>query len=161
MRKLRILHPAVRIQGTVEHGFCRGSTALGYPTANINSDTSPSLSQFLCSPDCPDGVYMGWASLPSIRDPMKAAISVGLNPTFEDSEVRLLEAYLLDYKGPDFYGETLRLVITGHIRASLKFDSLESLKNAIAEDCEFASVNLGDAQKLKNSLEGKFLTFED
>lgn len=161
MRKSRLVDPPVFIEGIVDHGFGRGSASLGYPTANINTDTSESLSKFLNSPDCPDGVYMAWAGLSADLPPMKAAISVGINPTFEDSRVRLLEAYLLDYRGPDFYGANLRLVITGHIRAALKFESLDALKAAIGEDCDFARQHLGPIDKLKNSPEYRFLTFQD
>ena len=52
-----------------------------------------------------DGVYAGWYRRPDgSRHP--AAISLGRRPTFyEDAELSLLEAHLLDFDG-DLYGET-------------------------------------------------------
>ena len=162
MRSLKPLQPVVKIEGVVEHGFGRGSKSLGFPTANLNGQASRSLSEFLVSPKCSDGVYIGWATIESNPSVFKAAISVGINPTFEDSRVRLLEAHLIDYNGPNFYDSKLRLVLVGFIRESKKFESLDALKDAIWSDCEFAR------QWLDKNMTGntepastKFLHWED
>ena len=136
MRKISKL--VVPLEGVVEHGFGRGSKTLGFATANLNSKSSQSLSVFLASGDCQDGIYIGWVSLPNSPNSFKAAISVGINPTFEDSKVRLLEAHLLDYNGPDFYEVTLRVMLCAFIRTTYKFTSLEELKSEIQLDCDYA-----------------------
>jgi FAD synthase len=134
MRSFVRLDPFILVEGVVEYGFGRGSKSLGYPTANLSTKSSLSLQKFLL--DCRDGVYVGWVSLKGRDTPYMAAISVGINPTFEDSKIRLLEAYLIDYNGPDFYGETLRVLLCGHVRDSLKFTTLEALKDEISNDCQ-------------------------
>ncbi len=149
MSCLRSLETPVRIEGLVEHGFGRGSTSLGFPTANLDASSSESLSVFLKSSECTDGVYIGWATIDGEKEVYKAAVSVGVNPTFEDSRVRLLEAHLLDYSGPNFYGGKLRLILVAFIRESKKFDSLDELKKAIWDDCELARVWL---EKTRNQL---------
>ena len=160
---MRELHRSVKpilIEGVVEQGFGRGSKLLGFPTANVNSSSSSSLSDFLSSNKCKDGVYIGWVSVRSVKGPQKAAISVGLNPTFEDSKVRLLEAHLVDYTGPDFYGEEIRIALCAYVREALKFSSLEELKNEIWKDCEFARVSLEKEADLKNLQQHLFLEFD-
>jgi FAD synthase len=137
-RKVHRLSPFIQIDGIVEHGFGRGSKALGFPTANLNSVSSSSVFSFLQSEACKDGIYIGWVKLPTFEGPFRAAISVGINPTFPDSTSRLVEAYLMDYSGPDFYDQHIRILICAHIRESLKFESIESLRDEIACDVEFA-----------------------
>jgi len=159
-RNLSRLSPVVRLEGIVEHGFGRGSKTLGFPTANLNSETSPSLREFLGSQACHDGIYMGWVSLPSHQEPYRAAVSVGTNPSFEDSTIRLLEAHLIDYKGPDFYNASVRILLCAFIRESYKFESMDELITAIQADCDFAThwfthddtlFNLNHDQFLRNS----------
>lgn len=147
------------IDGTVDRGFGRGSRLLGFPTANLNSNKSASLSEFLSCRECKDGIYIGWASVSCIDEPQKAAISVGLNPTFEDSEVRLLEAHLIDYSGTDFYGQDIRIVLCAYIREALKFSSLDELKCEIWKDCEFARHKLEKEAHLAELKNHPFLKF--
>ena len=137
-RNLTRLLPFVKIEGLVEHGFGRGSKTIGFATANMNSSASESVRGFLESDICKDGIYIGWVGLPNKGGVYKAAISVGNNPTFEDSKVRLLEAHLMDYAGPDFYDVRIRVLLCAFIRNSSKFASIEELTNAISKDCEYA-----------------------
>lgn len=153
------LSPVTFLEGVVERGFGRGSKSLGFPTANLNSNSSASVKEFLNSPSCQDGIYVGWASIEGFEGIFNAAISVGLNPTFEDSKVRLLEAHLIDFSGPNFYGRRLRLILCAFIRPTLKFESIESLKEEIWNDCEFSREWLEKDQSSK-ALEGSsFLTW--
>ena len=159
MRGIHRIAPPCLIEGVVEHGFGRGSKLLGFATANVSANTSASLSDFLSSEKCVDGVYVGWVSVRSIASPQKAAISVGLNPTFEDSKVRLLEAHLIDYSGPDFYGEDIRIVLCAYIREALKFECVEDLKTEIWEDCEVARQVLEKDQVFASHRNDPFLEF--
>ena len=120
-----------RVTGTVVHGHHRGRE-LGYPTANLGTDTLGLV------PD--DGVYAGWLvrrDLPegSEERRLPAAISVGTNPTF-DGRVRVVESYVLDRTDLDLYGEHVDVEFVGHVRPTLRFDSIEELLEAMASDVE-------------------------
>ena len=120
-----------RVVGTVVHGHHRGRE-LGYPTANLGSDTLGLV------PD--DGVYAGWLTrldMPEGSDERRlpAAVSVGTNPTF-DGQVRVVESYVLDRTDLDLYGERVAVDFVGHVRPTLKFDSIDELLEAMAADVE-------------------------
>ena len=86
----RLLTRPYRIRGKVVHGQGRGNK-LGYPTANIGDiDT--------LVPG--EGIYAGQARIDGRS--YAAAMSLGSNPTFDESEQKV-EAFLLDYHG-DLYG---------------------------------------------------------
>ena len=157
MRKLERMSPFACLNGIVEHGFGRGSVTLGFPTANLNSVSSKSVAQFLESPECQDGIYIGWVRLPDDSNPYMAAISVGLHPTFDDSKIRLLEAHLLDYTGPDFYDVEVRIVLCAFIRESLKFTSMEDLKTEIWNDCQFGREWLSKDNEMSSARVHTFL----
>jgi FAD synthase len=143
----------------VEHGFGRGSKTLGYPTANLNCRSSPSIHEFLALSDSHDGIYMGWVALPGNSTIYKAAISIGKNPTFEDSRTRLLEAHLLDYNGEDFYNVKIRVLLCAYIRESLKFESIDELISAIDTDCAFTREWLDTDEVFSSLKHDEFLRF--
>lgn len=120
-----------RVTGTVVHGHHRGRE-LGYPTANLGSDSLGLV------PD--DGVYAGWLTRRDLPEGSRdrrlpAAISVGSNPTF-DGTVRVVESYVLDRTDLDLYGEQVVVEFVGHVRPTLRFDSIEELLEAMAQDVE-------------------------
>ena len=80
--------------------------------------------EVICLPA--DGVYAGWYLRPDgVRLP--AALSLGRRPTFyEDADLALLEAYVLDFDG-DLYGETARVEFVAHLRGQMRFDSVGEL----------------------------------
>lgn len=126
-----ILGRSHRVTGTVVHGHHRGRE-LGYPTANLGADTLGLVPS--------DGVYAGWLTrldLPEGSDDrhLPAAISVGTNPTF-DGQVRVVEAYVLDRTDLDLYGEHVAVDFVGHVRPTLRFDSIDELLEAMASDVE-------------------------
>ena len=117
------------LEGTVVKGFQRGRT-LGFPTANLQIQTG------LIAPKM--GVYAGQATpLSPPGSPLRAAISVGTNPTFAakgDPEL-LIEAHLLDFSG-DLYGKALRLSFVAKLRDQRRFPSLDELVAAIRNDID-------------------------
>ncbi|HNQ07918.1 MAG TPA: bifunctional riboflavin kinase/FAD synthetase [Tetrasphaera sp.] len=118
-----------RVIGIVVHGYHRGRE-LGYPTANLERRARGVVPA--------DGVYAGWLTRldmdPADRDyRLPAAISVGTNPTFEGTE-RTVEAYCLDRTDLDLYGEEVAVDFVAHIRPTLKFDSIDALLEAMAQD---------------------------
>lgn len=126
-----ILGRSHRVVGTVVHGFHRGRE-LGYPTANLGEDSLGLIPS--------DGVYAGWLTRLGLPDGspdrrLPAAISVGTNPTF-DQQSRVVEAYVLDRTDLDLYGEQVAVDFVGHVRPTLKFDSIDELLEAMARDVE-------------------------
>ncbi|MEO5610630.1 MAG: bifunctional riboflavin kinase/FAD synthetase [Ornithinibacter sp.] len=126
----RILGRPHRVVGTVVHGNHRGR-GMGYPTANLAADSLGLVPL--------EGVYAGWLTRLDLADgepdrTMPAAISVGTNPTFETSDRRTVEAYVLDRDDLDLYDESVMVEFTAHIRPTLKFESVEELLDAMAQD---------------------------
>ena len=128
----RILGRPHRVVGTVVHGNHRGR-ALGYPTANLSTDSLGLVPL--------EGVYAGWLTrlelAPGEPDrTMPAAISVGTNPTFDTEDPRTVEAYVLDRDDLELYDEKVMVEFTAHIRPTLRFDTVEELTAAMAQDVE-------------------------
>jgi riboflavin kinase/FMN adenylyltransferase len=113
-----------QVRGVVADGDKRGRL-LGFPTANVSVPDNIVLPA--------DGVYAGWYRRPDgIRRP--AAISLGRRPTYyEESGLRLLECYLLDFDG-DLYGEPAQVDFVAHLRAQARFESSQALIDQMSRD---------------------------
>lgn len=120
----RLLGRPYTLSGEVVHGRKLGRT-LGYPTANLAS----AANLVIPAP----GVYAGVATLAEGRT-VRAAISVGTNPTVTDSGPLTVEAFLLDGFNEDLYGHPLSLAFVHFLRGTVKFDSLEALLQQMAAD---------------------------
>lgn len=105
--------PAVR--GEVVYGDARGRE-LGFPTANLGGRIEGLIPA--------DGVYAGWAEVGGKR--YVAAISVGVNLTFEPDGEPRVEAFLLDFS-ENIYGERIEVFFRERLRGMVRFDSLEAL----------------------------------
>jgi riboflavin kinase / FMN adenylyltransferase len=110
------------LDGEVVTGHGRGR-GLGYPTANLR--TWPRL--LLPGP----GIYAGVAEHRGRR--YRTALDVGTNPTFGVEPLHV-EAFLLDFEGPDLPGEPLAIEFWERLRDEERYDALESLVDAIADD---------------------------
>ena len=115
------------LEGTVIHGEKRGRE-IGYPTANIELSSNATIPS--------DGVYAGWLSVGTHRWP--AAISIGTNPTFEGVRGRQVEAYALDQKDLDLYGQIATVEFGWRLRDTIKFSGLEPLLEQMKIDCDKA-----------------------
>ena len=113
------------VDGEVVAGAGRGK-GLGYPTANLR--TWPRL----LLPG--QGIYAGVAEL---QDGSRylAAIDVGTNPTF-GTEPLHVEAFLLDFPDDELRGDTLTVEFWERLRDEVKFDSVDALIAAIADDVD-------------------------
>lgn len=121
-----------RVVGPVVHGHHRGRE-LGYPTANLGSDTLGLVPA--------EGVYAGWLTrldlpLDALERTLPAAASIGTNPTFDTTDRRTVEAYVLDRTDLDLYGESVMVEFVEHIRPTLRFESIDDLCSAMAKDVE-------------------------
>lgn len=130
------------LDGVVVHGDDRGKS-LGFPTANV--DLPPGLAH------PPRGVYAGRARVggdatmlppeegdPAPRGWYRAAINIGVNPTFGgDPNVHpaRVEAYLLDLDS-DIYGAELRIELWSRLRDEERFESAEALIEQMHKDVE-------------------------
>lgn len=126
-------HPFV-VEGTVGYGKQLGRT-LGYPTANLH----PAQPRQLLPGN---GVYAAYAHLASGQI-VRAAVSVGTNPTTDTDNNRKVEAFLMDAFAGDLYGQKLALDFREKVRAEQKFDGLETLMAQMALDV------VGIAERLK------------
>ncbi len=113
------------VDGEVVSGAGRGKK-LGYPTANLR--TWPRL----LLPG--QGIYAGVAELED-GSRYVAAIDVGTNPTF-GTEPLHVEAFLLDFPDDELRGDTLTVEFWERLRDEVRFDSVEGLVEAIADDVE-------------------------
>jgi len=123
------------VVGRVRRGESRGA-ALGFPTANLQ------LGDYLCPAL---GVYAVRVrlDLDDSRNWRAGVANLGRRPTFGGDGV-VLEVHLLDHGG-DLYGRRLTVEFTDYIRRERKFESVESLKLQIAEDCATARRILAEA----------------
>ena len=119
------------VWGEVVHGLKRGRE-LGYPTANLSAE----LEGFVPA----DGVYAGWlidqGSDDGLRSGIRypAAISVGLNPTFDDVHARQVEAYVLDETDLDLYGRRVEIQFVQRVRGMVAFRGIDALIDQIGDD---------------------------
>jgi riboflavin kinase / FMN adenylyltransferase len=116
-----------RLEGVVVRGDGRGRP-LGFPTANLMTRAHAAVPA--------DGVYAAWlvrrAADAGVPERLRAAVSIGTNPTFSGRE-RRVEAYALDFDG-DLYGERLALDFVARLREMRRYDSIEPLVAQIEQD---------------------------
>jgi riboflavin kinase / FMN adenylyltransferase len=116
------------VRGVIEIGDKRGRE-LGFPTANVAVPSEVQLPA--------DGIYAGWYERPD-GSVHPTAISLGRRPTFyEDADMSLLEAYLLDFDG-DLYGERAKVRFVERLREEEKFDSVDALITQMNKDVDKA-----------------------
>jgi len=109
------------LQGRVIAGEGRG-LKLGFPTANLDIDPKQALPA--------DGVYATWAYIDDKA--YQSVTNIGRRPTFGVNE-RTVEVYIINYRG-DLYGRELKIDVVERLRGEKRFDSVEELKQQMAED---------------------------
>ena len=118
----RFLGRPYEIEGVVIHGDHRGRP-LGFPTANIDLEGVSALKR---------GVYAADGFIEGENTPRRAAVNLGVRPTFGGEEPRL-EAHFPGFEG-DLYGRAVRLVFLARLRDERRFDSVSDLKAQLAAD---------------------------
>ena len=110
------------LTGRVGHGDGRGR-GLGVPTANLR------VRRRVLIPA--EGVYAGRLHVPGadgrgpLPEPAPAVTSVGVNPTFDGTALRV-EAHVLD-RDVALYGRRATLTFTHHLRGQVHYDRVEDL----------------------------------
>lgn len=156
--------------GEVLKGFGRGSSQLGFPTANLPPASAEGL---------PRGVYYGWAQLlpPRQDDSSDSSASsdesdlsdesdesdssdvacedhevhpmvmnIGYRPTVEDEGEVTVELHVMHTFQGDFYGKRMRAAALGFLRPEVKFDGVGQLKAQIRADIGVAKSQLASWQ---------------
>lgn len=108
------------LSGTVTP-FQGNGRQLGYPTANITSDTA-----------LQDGVYFGYADLEAYRH-QPALIFIGVPTTMGDKE-RRVEVHVLDIPDHDYYGQTITVTLHEFHRNNQTFESVAELLTVMHDD---------------------------
>jgi riboflavin kinase / FMN adenylyltransferase len=121
-----------RVEGVVVRGQRRGR-ALGFPTANLETPPHTAIPA--------DGVYAGWLTSLDAggreQERWPAAISVGTNPTFDETD-RSVEAYALDRDDLDLYGTHVGVDFVARLRGQVRFDSVDELVAQMHRDVDAA-----------------------
>merc|ERR1712126_338692 len=115
-------------KGPIVQGFGRGSTQLGFPTANFPEDVIEKLPSQLIG-----GIYWGLAQVDCgpVHD---MVMSVCFNP-FYQNEKRAMETHIVhEFSEKDLYGRTLRVIMLGFLRPEKNYDSMPELIEAIRQD---------------------------
>jgi len=117
-------------QGPIVKGFGRGSTELGFPTANFSEEVIEALPEALIG-----GIYWGLAQVDN-GQVFDMVMSIGWNPFYENKK-RAMETHIVHkFEEADLYDRQLKVIILGFIRPEQNFDSLEALVDAIRKDIE-------------------------
>ena len=120
------------LKGVVKKGAGRGRT-IGYPTANLNTKAELWPAR---------GVYSAWVEAVGRR--WKAAVNIGLNPTFNgesSGRAMTVEAHLIGVD-LELYGDTVRIDFIERLRSERKFASPTELIAQIKKDVEDADQSL-------------------
>ena len=116
-------------RGEIVKGFGRGSSELGFPTANFPQQVIDQLPEELVG-----GIYFGFAQVDNgpVHD---MVMSIGWNP-FYNNEKRAMETHIIHKFDGDLYGKTLSTIVVGFLRPEANFESLEKLVEEIKSDIE-------------------------
>ena len=114
------------LTGPVVHGQGKGAAA-GFPTANLALAENAGLP--------PGGVY--WTRVNLDGRGHLGVTNVGLRPTADDRDEITVETFLPDIHD-DLYGKTIGLTFLRYLRETVKFPSMDALKEQIGRDAEEA-----------------------
>lgn len=117
-------HPHI-LTATVLDGYKLGRK-LGFPTINMRIPDGVICPRY--------GVYAAKVFIPDEGE-FIAVTNVGVRPTVGGKDAVSVESYILDYNG-DLYGRKLRVEFYEFIRAEMKFDSIDALKEQISRDAD-------------------------
>ncbi|MEO5585276.1 MAG: bifunctional riboflavin kinase/FAD synthetase [Flavobacteriales bacterium] len=121
------------LSGVVVKGKQLGRT-IGWPTANIGG-----IDPYKLVPG--NGVYAITAT--TEQGEFKGMMNIGVRPTVEENGERTVEANLFGLDR-DIYGETITVRLHHRLRDELRFETMEVMKERIAQDKEDALRALRD-----------------
>ena len=118
------------VVGTVQAGRGEGAD-MGFATANLHV---PSARRVLA-----EGVYAAYAVVDGVR--YKAAVSVGVSPTFADRASANMEVHVLDFSG-DLYDKPIEVLFANWLRPMISFSSTEELISTVMGNIQWVRDNL-------------------
>lgn len=114
-------HPYV-LSGLVKRGRgCGGS--FGFQTANLETDSQYNVLH--------EGVYAARAYIG--KSTWRAAVNIGVAPTFQEVATANCEAHILDFEG-NLYDQTIRLEFLNWLREARTFESQDELIPVVMND---------------------------
>jgi riboflavin kinase/FMN adenylyltransferase len=113
---------AFSISGTVVKGERLGNT-IGYPTANLEVKESYKLIP-------KNGAYLVSAKINNVC--IDGMMNIGVRPTVKGIH-QTIETHFFDFDG-DLYGQKIQIELIAFLREEEKFESVDALKNQLAED---------------------------
>jgi len=111
------------LEGIVVEGEHRGSTKMGFPTANIGLENIYNVFG--------KGVYAAQARVGDSN--YHCVVNIGSKPTFHKEYPVSIEAHLMDFSG-DLYGQNICVTLLEKLRDEQRFASLEKLVAQISLD---------------------------
>lgn len=126
----KLLGRPYRIEGIVRPGRGEGFD-LGFRTANL--DVEPKLRVL------GEGVYAAWAQVAGRS--YKAAVSVGVSPTFADTANSTCEVHLIDFDEA-IYGVRIEVDFVDWMRPLKVFQSRQDLSQTVLENIDWVRKNL-------------------
>ena len=118
------------VRETVQRGRGEG-TDMGFATANLQVKPHDRV--------LGEGVYAAYATVAGVR--YKAAVSVGVSPTFEAASTANIEVHILDFSG-DLVGQDVTIEFIKYLRPMIKFDSTEELIATVTSNIQWVRDNL-------------------
>lgn len=115
-------------EGKVIEGNKIGRT-LGYPTANITVNDQNKIIPA-------DGIYLVEVRVNNLQDLYFGMMSIGVRPTIGTGG-RHIEVHLFDFD-QNIYDQSMRIYVKQFLRSEIKFENLDTLKEAIAQDEKIA-----------------------
>ena len=126
----RLLGRPYSLRETVQRGRGEGAD-FGFATANLAVKPHDRV--------LGEGVYAAYATIDEAR--YKAAVSVGVSPTFEATSTANMEVHVLDYEG-DLVGEQILVEFIEHLRPMIKFETTEELIATVTSNIQWVRDNL-------------------
>ncbi|MBQ9041935.1 MAG: riboflavin biosynthesis protein RibF [Eggerthellaceae bacterium] len=126
----RLLGHPYSLRETVRKGRGEGAD-FGFATANLVVKPHDRV--------LGEGVYAAYALVGG--ESYKAAVSVGVSPTFESSSTANMEAHILDFEG-NLVDRDIVLQFVEYLRPMIKFDSTEELIATVMSNIEWVRENL-------------------
>jgi riboflavin kinase/FMN adenylyltransferase len=124
----QLLNRHYALDGNVVPGTQRGSTLLGYPTANIEvqHELIPKKGVYICQ------VLWKDRTLPAV-------VNIGTNPTFHHEDSMTIEAHILNFH-ENLYGERIKVIFFKRLRDEISFSHYQELVQQITLDIQAAEV---------------------
>ena len=126
----RLLGHPYLLRETVQRGRGEGA-GMGFATANLRVKPHDRV--------LGEGVYAAYAIVAGKRH--KAAVSVGVSPTFEAASTADVEAHILDFSG-DLVGQDVAIEFVKHLRPMIRFETTDELIATVTSNIQWVRDNL-------------------